>query len=193
MYGRRIMIADGDSSNRKFTKDLLSQAGYIVVAEAPDSQTAMAQVFNIQPDIILLHTKLPGQGSPEVSRVIEHHRIAPVILIADYEDYGFLAEAVEHWVFGYLIKPFDPATLVATLEIAIANFRRLVNLEQENKKLKKNLETRKLVERAKGVLAKSKGLSEEEAFRMIQKISMDQCVSIKKVAVKVISKYGAKQ
>lgn len=192
LKGLRIVIADPDASFCKYIRDKLTQAGYIVVDEAYDGRSALQMVYKHQPDVVLVNTFLEGIDGMEICNIMEGQKIAPVVLIADYDDYGILAGALRQWVFGYLVKPVDIANLIPNLEIAVANFKRVVNLEEENKKLKQNLEVRKLVERAKGILVESMGFTEQEAFKYIQKTSMDNCIPIKKVAMRIISKHNQK-
>ncbi|ADG81529.1 ANTAR domain-containing response regulator [Thermincola potens] len=190
MHELRIMIADPDVDFCKYLREKLVQAGYIVVAEASEARSALHMIFSSQPDVALINARFHGQDGLDISYFLEEHRIAPVILMADYDDYEILSYVLGHWVFGYLVKPIDFATLIPNMEIAVANYRRLLNLEAENKKLKENLENRKLIEKAKGILADMLGFTEEEALKFLQKISMDKCMPMKKVALKIIAKYG---
>lgn len=188
MYGLRIVLADADPVYRKNLKDKLVNAGYLVVGEAGDGRSALNQAFNTQPDLIIMDYALPGYDGLEIARTIEEHRLAPVMLLTAYDRREFVAEALQNSVFAYLTKPVDDFQLFATIEITVANFRRILRLEQENRKLKEALETRKLVDRAKGLLAKVHGMSEQESYKFLQKMSMDKCLPMKHVVKQVIKK-----
>jgi len=192
MYGLRIALADDDHFYRKNLKDKLVKAGYLVVGETGDGRSALQMAFNMQPDLMILDLALPGQDTLEVVKIIEEHRLAPVLLLASYDRLDFLEEALRDWIFAYLTKPVDDIQLFATIEITVANFRRLIKLEQENKKLQEALETRKLIDRAKGLLAEAHGMSEQEAYKYMQKLSMDNCIPMKRVVRQVIKKLETK-
>lgn len=188
MYGLRIVLADADPVFRKTIKDKLVKAGYLVVGEAGDGRAAVRLAFNTQPDLVILDLALPGQDSLESAKVIEEHRLAPVLLLASYDRLDFLEDALREWIFAYLTKPVDALQLFATIEITVATFRRIIKLEQENKKLKEALETRKLVDKAKGLLAEVHGMTEQESYKFLQKVCMDKCLPMKHVVRQVIKK-----
>ncbi len=187
MFGRRVLLADPDVDYRKRLKDLLAQHGYLVVAETEDSQSTLQAAFQTEPDVIIMEAKLPGSKGLEVARVIEEHHLAPVVLITSLNNREIIEEAKFSAVLGYLIKPVDEASLSPTLEMAIGIFKRLVRVGKENKRLKKELEERKLAEQAKRLLMEKKGLCEQEAHRYLQKLSMDRCSSLPKICQQVIT------
>lgn len=190
MYGSRIVIADPDESYRKKLKDMLARAGYTVVGEAGDAPAALEVVSRTEPDLIVMDAGLPGSRGLHAARVIEEHRMAPVLLLSSSGDRELVEEAKYSCVYGCLVKPVREPALFAAVEIALANFKRLVKLEQEVKKLRKRLEIKKLVEKAKVVLMERKGCSESEAHRYLQKLSMDKSISLEKVARKIINFYS---
>lgn len=190
MFGLRIVLADADPVFRKTLKDKLVNAGYLVVGEAGDGRSALQMAFNLQPDLLIMDLALPGQDALEVAKIIEEHRLAPVLLLASYDRLDFLEGALRDLIFAYLTKSVDDIQLFATIEITVATFRRIIKMEQENKKLKEALETRKLVDRAKGLLAEAHGMSEEESYKFLQKLSMDKCLPMKHVVKQVIKKLG---
>ncbi|ACV64471.1 response regulator receiver and ANTAR domain protein [Desulfofarcimen acetoxidans DSM 771] len=187
MYGTRIVIADADRVFLKKLKDSLTHVGYMVVGEVYDAKSALQVIFKTEPDLIIMDSNIPGCEGLEIARVIEEHRVAPVLLLTAYSQRELIEEAKHSWVFGYLLKPINQENLFPAIEIAIASFKRLLRLENENKELKKLLEEGKLIEKAKGLLISQKGLSEKEAHKFIQKISMDKGIAIPKVAKKIIS------
>lgn len=192
MFGARIVIADSDHGFRKKLKEILIHAGYLVVGEAGDGRGALKAVYQTEPDLIIMDAMLPGAEGLDIIRIIEDHRIAPVILLTASQDLQILEEAKAAWIFAFLIKPPGEASLLSAIEIAIANFRKIIKLEEENKKLKQALEVRKLVEKAKGILMEAKGLSEQEAYKHLQKLSMDHCVPIFRVARQIIKHFSKK-
>ena len=192
MFGTRIVIADADAGYRKKLKETLVHAGYLVTAEVGDGRSALKAIFQTEPDVVIMGTKLPGAQGLEIARIIEEHRAAPVILLTASHEQQLLEDAKSSWIFAYLVKPVSEAQLFSAIEIALANFRRFIKLEEENKRLKKTLDERKLIERAKGLVMEEKGLTEKDAYKYLQKISMDNCVPIASVARQVINHFNKK-
>lgn len=192
MFGTRIVIADADAGYRKKLKETLVHAGYLVTAEVGDGRSALKAIFQTEPDVVIMGTKLPGAQGLEIARIIEEHRAAPVILLTASHEQQLLEDAKSSWIFAYLVKPVSEAQLFSAVEIALANFRRFIKLEEENKRLKKTLDERKLIERAKGLVMEEKGLTEKDAYKYLQKISMDNCVPIASVARQVINHFNKK-
>ncbi len=190
MFGTRIVIADADTGYRKTLKDTLLQAGYLVTGEIGDARSALRVIFQTEPDLVIMDSKLPGSEGLGIVRLIEEHRAAPLILLAESHDQNILEEAKGFWIFGYLVKPVADVQLFPAIEIAIANFRKFIDLEEENKRLKKALEDRKLVEKAKGMVMELRGLSEKEAYKYLRKLSMDSCVPIVRVARQIINDFN---
>lgn len=187
MFGRRVLLADPDRDFRKMLKDMLQQHDYLVVAETEDGKSTLQSAFQTQPDLVIMEGKLPGSKGLEVARIIEEQHLAPVVLVTSSSHRELIEEAKFSAVIGYIIKPVDEANLILTLEMALATFKRLVKLETENRKLKKKLEEKNLIDQAKRLLIEKKGLSEQAAYRYMQKVSMDRCSSLSKVAQLVIS------
>ncbi len=186
MYGFRIVLADTDPIFRKHLKEKLLKAGYMVIGEASDGRKALQLVFNTQPDLVIITAYLPGRDGLEVAKIIEEHRLAPVILVTELNRQDEIKEALEHWMFSYILQPVDEINLLPAVEVSIAMFRKFRQLEEENRKLKQVLETRKIVEKAKGLLVELKGMTEQQAFSYIQKLSMDKCLSVQIVAKELI-------
>ncbi|MEG6523294.1 ANTAR domain-containing response regulator [Desulfotomaculum sp. 1211_IL3151] len=187
MFGRRVLLADPDPDFRKSLKNTLQQHGYLVVAETEDGQGTLQAAFQHQPDIVLMEGEIPGSRGLEIARTIVEHHLAPVVLITSQTHRELLEEAKVSSILGFLIKPIEILSLIPTLEMALATFKRLVRMEEENKKLKKKLEEQRLVEQAKGLLIEKKGFNEQKAHRYMQKLSMDRCCSLAKVAQLIIA------
>ena len=186
MYGLRVVLADTDPLFRRHLKEKLLKAGYMVVGEASDGRNALQMIFNIQPDLVIMNAQLPGRDGLEVAKIIEEHRLAPVILITELNLQDELKEALEHWMISYILKPVDEINLFPAVEVCVAMFRRFCRLDEENRKLKQTLETRKVLDRAKGLLIEFKGMTEQQAFKHIQKLSMDKCLPIQNIAYQII-------
>jgi len=182
----RIFIAVADRTLRKKLKNVLAKEGYLITGEAEDGSTALRMVRTLAVDLILLDADLPGMNGLEIARISEEDRIAPVVLISNNWQKNLAEMARDSWIFAFLLKPVDEAVVAPTIETALINYQKLLDLENEIVKLKDALEARKLVERAKGILMKTMNLSEAEAFRRIQRQSMDKCVPMKEIAKAII-------
>ena len=189
MNGRRIIIAESDERVRKQLKEMLTREGYLVLGEATDGVTALQLTRTIHPDIIILELALPGMNGVEVAKIVEENRIAPVVLLCEYRHKEIINRLSQNWLFGYVMKPFQDLNLFLALDIAITQFAKFAKLEDEISKLKKDLESRKIIERAKGLLIKHKNLTEDEAYKFIQKQSMNKRVSKDAIAEALILAY----
>lgn len=192
MFGTRIVIADADAGYRKKIKEILVQAGYMITGEVGDSRSALKVISRTEPDLVIMDPKLPGAHGMDIIKIIEEHRAAPVILLTDLHEQGLPEGVKDFSVFGCFPKSLSDVQLLNAVEIAIYNFNRYMKLMEENKRLKKALEERKLVEKAKGLLMEARGITEGEAYKHLQKVSMDNCVSIAVVASRVIAQLRKK-
>lgn len=186
MFGLRVVLADADPVSRKNIKEKLHSAGFSIVGEMADGRNVLQTVSNIQPDLVIISTQLPDKDGLELAKAIDEHRMIPVILISEISGQDRLNEALRYWTFSYVLKPVDDTNLFPAIEVCLAAYRKICRLEQENHKLKKALESRKVLEKAKGLLIQFKGMTEQQAFRHMQKTSMDKCIPIQKVARQII-------
>lgn len=193
MYGLRIIMADPDPLFRKDIKEKLLKAGYMVVGEAVDGRSALQLIFNIQPDLVILNSHLPGRNGLEVAKIVEEHRMAAVIVITEPNLQDEMKEALEHWMISYILRPVDEINLFPAVEVSVSVFKKLYRLEEENRKLKQTLENRKIIDRAKGLLIEFKGMTEPQAFKHIQKLSMDKCLPIQNIARQIITAFERKR
>lgn len=189
MFGTRIVIADGDNIFRKTLKEVFRHADYMVVGEAFEARGALQVIFQQEPNVVVLDPHLPGTENMNVTEIIDEHRVAPVIMAVSHSlgeigDYAWMPG-----VYGVLLKPVQDVTVQPVIEIALANFDRAMRLAGEVTQLRKELETRKLVEQAKGLLMEKKALTEKEAFKYIQKLSMDKSLPMVKIANNIIAFY----
>ena len=187
MKSLRIVIADDEPITRMDVREMLQEAGHVVVAEAGDGETAIALVRSHHPDLVLLDVKMPVLDGLAAARVIHRERLAPVLLLTAYSQVEIIEQAKESGVLGYLVKPIRESDLLPMVEVVSAKHREFTDLEREVHELKDALETRKVVDRAKGILMETQGLSEAAAYRRIQQLSMEGRSSMRKVAEGIIA------
>ena len=186
MSQSRVVIADDESLIRMDLRDMLTSLGYLVVGEASDGDSAVNLARELRPDLVIMDIKMPGTDGVTAAEVLTREKIAPVLLLTAYSQQELVDGAKEAGVVGYVVKPFREAELYPAIEIALARFREFRQMESEVGTLREALETRKVVERAKGVLMQTQGLSEAEAFRKIQRLSMNTRKSMKEIAEAVL-------
>lgn len=178
----RLVIADDESLIRMNLKETLVGLGYLVVGEAPDGVSAINLARELRPDLVVMDIKMPKLDGIQAAEVLTQERIAPVLLLTAYSDRQLVDRAKEAGVVAYLVKPFREADLLPALEVAMARFAELRAMDKQIGDLKESIETRKVVERAKGLLMEQQGLSEAEAFRKIQQLSMNTRKPMKEIA-----------
>lgn len=183
----RVVIADDEAVIRMGLRTMLEERGYRVVGEAGDGARLLDLVAKLRPDLVFLDIKMPGlDGLAAAERLAEKDRV-PVIVLTAYGDRSLVERAQRAGVMGYLMKPLREADLAPAIELALARFRDLEALTEEVTDLRDTLETRKLVERAKGTLMQRLGLSEEEAYRRIQSASRASRRSMQQIAREVLA------
>lgn len=186
MSEQRVVIADADPNCRRSLKALLQQAGYLVVGEADDGLSALKLIRNRQPDLIIMEDRLAIMDGEEVADIVQEEALAPIILMTGSDRIKFLDRHKVTRDFAYVIKPVSGSNLFPVIDLVMRNYLRIRTLEDEIVKLKETLETRKLVEKAKGILMDGMGITEAEAFKRIQKQSMNKRMSMKSVARAII-------
>jgi len=186
MAKRRVIIADDESLIRLDIKEMLTSLGYLVVGEAGDGVSAVNLARELRPDLVIMDIKMPGMDGIAAAKVLTEEKIAPVLLLTAFSQQDLVERAKEAGVVGYIVKPFREAELVPAIEIALTRFQEFQALEKETADLKETLETRKLVDRAKGLLMDTQGLTEAEAFRKIQKMSMNTRKPMKEIAEAIL-------
>jgi len=182
----RVIIADDESIIRMDLREMLTNLGYLVVGEAGDGRSAVNQARELRPDVVMMDVKMPDMDGIEAARILTQERIAPVVLLTAFSQRDLVERAKEAGVVGYLVKPFRESDLGPAIEVALARFAEFRALEKEVANLQETLETRKLVDRAKGILMDTQNLSEAEAFRKIQKMSMNTRKPMKEIAEAII-------
>jgi len=187
----RIVIADDESIICMDLREMLGNLGYLVVGEAGDGRSAVNLARELKPDVVLMDIKMPDMDGIEAARILTSERIAPVVLLTAFSQKDLVERAKDAGVVGYLVKPIQEADLAPAIEIALSRFREFRELEREVDDLQDQLETRKLVDRAKGILMDAQGLSEAAAFRRIQKMSMNTRKAMKEIAQAIILTHEA--
>jgi AmiR/NasT family two-component response regulator len=184
----RVIIADDESIIRMDLREMLTNLGYLVVGEINDARSAVHAARELRPDVVIMDIKFEGEDYDgiDAARVLTEEKIAPVLLLTAYSQRELVVRAREAGVVGYLVKPFREADLVPAIEVALARFQEFQTMEKQVGDLQEALETRKFVDRAKGILQDSQGLTEAEAFRKIQKMSMNTRKPMKDVAEAII-------
>lgn len=182
----RVVIAEDEALIRLDLAEMLSEEGYEVVAEAADGEQAVRLAEQHRPDVVLMDVKMPRLDGIEAAAQIAEARIAPVVLLTAFSQRALVERARDAGVMAYLVKPFTRSDLAPAIEMARSRFVERIALEQEVGELAEQLATRKLVDRAKGILQADFGLSEADAFRWIQKAAMDQRTSMRAVAELVV-------
>lgn len=181
----RIVVAEDEALIRMDLVEMLTEAGYEVVGQASNGQEAIALVQELKPDLAILDVKMPVRDGISAAEEIIH--IAPVLMLTAFSQKELVERARDAGVMAYVVKPFSITDLVPALEIAISRHKQMISLETEIANLHDRLETRKLIDRAKGILMSALNLSEPQAFSWIQRAAMDRRMSMKEVALAVIS------
>lgn len=191
----RVIIADDESIIRMDLREMMTNLGYLVVGEVGDGRSAVNLARELKPDIVVMDIKFEGEeyDGIDAARTLTQERVAPVLLLTAYSQRDLVLRAREAGVVGYLVKPFREADLVPAIEVALARFQEFQAMEKQVGDLQQTLETRKFVDRAKGILMDTQGLSEADAFRKIQKLSMNTRKPMKDVAEAIILAHQTQQ
>ncbi len=182
---RRVVVAEDESLIRMDIVETLRDQGFDVVGEAGDGNAAIQLATELKPDLMVMDIKMPDLDGLSAAEKISELKI-PVVLLTAFSQQELVARAAEVGAMAFLVKPFTPNDLIPAIEIALSRHAQLLALESEVLDLSERLETRKLVERAKGVLSEKMKLTEPEAFRWIQKASMDRRLSMAEVSRTVL-------
>ena len=183
----RVVVAEDEALIRLDLVEMLGEEGYEVVGEAGDGERAVELAEETRPDLVVLDVKMPRLDGIAAAERIARQGIAPVVILTAFSQRDLVERARDAGAMAYLVKPFTQADLVPAIEMAMSRFAELRHLESEVVDLTERLETRRAVDRAKGVLQGSLGLSEPEAFRWIQKTAMDLRLSMRQVAEGVVA------
>ena len=186
----RVLIAEDEALIRLDLKEMLEEEGYTVVAEAGDGQQAVDQAMELRPDLVILDIQMPVLDGLSAAEQIASARIAPVIVLTAFSQRELVERARDAGAMAYLVKPFSKNDLVPAIEVARGRFAEMTALDGEVRTLEERLETRKVVEQAKGKLMADQGMTEAEAFRWIQRTAMTERTSMKALAETILADEG---
>lgn len=192
MHSLRILVADDEPIIRMDLKEMLHEAGQQVVGEASNGLQALELARRLKPDLVIMDIKMPKMDGLKSAKLISGEKIAPVILLSALSQEEYVKQACQNGVIGYIVKPVEPKNFIISLQVAYTNHCEVNQLRVKVAQLNEDLKTRKLLEVAKGLIVEREGLSEEEAMRKLQKLSMAKGIPIKLIAQKVISAYAGK-
>ena len=187
---RRVVVAEDESLIRLDIVEILRDNGFEVVGEAGDGETAVALATELRPDLVIMDVKMPQLDGISAAERLSKNHIAPVVLLTAFSQKELVERATEAGALAYVVKPFTPNDLLPAIEIALARYQQIIALEAEVSDMVQRFETRKRVDRAKGLLMTKMGLTEPESFRWIQKTSMDRRLTMREVADAVIEQVG---
>jgi AmiR/NasT family two-component response regulator len=184
---RRVLVAEDEALIRLDLAEMLGEAGYDVVGQASNGQQAVEMAEQLHPDLVIMDVKMPVLDGISAAERIGKARLCPVVMLTAFSQTELVERARDAGVMAYIVKPFTSADITPAIDIALSRWGELKALEQEVADLGERLETRKAVERAKGVLMKKLTITEAEAFRWIQKTAMDRRLGMREVAEAVIA------
>jgi response regulator NasT len=183
---RRVVIAEDEALIRLDLAEMLRDEGYQVVGEASDGQEAVDLAESLRPDLVIMDVKMPRRDGIDAAAEIAAKRIAPIVILTAFSQRDLVEKARDAGAMAYLVKPFSISDLIPAIEVALSRFAEITELEREVADLGERLETRKLVERAKGLLQARHAMTEPEAFSWMQRAAMDRRTSMKRVAEVVL-------
>ena len=183
---RRVLIAEDEALIRMDLSEMLREEGYDVVGEAGDGQEAVDLAESLKPDLVIMDVKMPRRDGIDAATEIAAKRIAPIVILTAFSQRDLVEKARDAGAMAYLVKPFSASDLIPAIELAMSRFAEITSLEGEVADLSERLETRKLVERAKGLLQARHGMTEPEAFSWMQRAAMDRRTTMKRVAEVVL-------
>ena len=186
MSAARVLIAEDEALIRLDLRESLIELGYEVVGEAADGAEALRLVQELRPDVAILDVMMPGTDGLTAAREIMSDRLAAVVILTAYSQRELVEQARDAGAMAYLVKPYQREELVPAIELAVARFRELDVLAKEAESLSDRLETRKIIDRAKGRLQDEQGMTEQASFRFLQQTAMSRRTSMKKIAQAVI-------
>ena len=191
MTSKRILIAEDETLIRMDLAEMLRENGYDVIGEATNGEEAITLANELKPDLVILDVKMPKLDGITAAETIV--KISPVLMLTAFSQKDLVERALDAGVMAYVVKPFTIDDLIPAIEIATSRHTQMIALQNEVADLTERLETRKLVDRAKGILMQAMKLSEPDAFKWIQRTAMDKRVSMKQVAEAVIDPSSAQK
>lgn len=181
----RVLIAEDEALIRMDLREMLTEDGHDVVGEARNGAEAIELARALIPDVVFMDINMPGVTGIEAATVLGDERIAPVVMVTAFSQLGYAEQAAAAGAMAYVVKPFSRADIIPAMAVAVARFAESSALAEEVSDLTERLETRKVVERAKGVLM-SRGLTEPDAFKRLQRVAMDKRKTLREIAEAVV-------
>ena len=182
----RVLIAEDEAIIRLDLKEMLEEEGLTVVGEAADGEAALRLAAETSPDLVIMDIKMPGMDGLTAAERLAETSDAAVLILTAFSQRDLVQRAADAGAMGYLVKPFQKSDLMPAIDVALARHAQVLALKKESTDLSDQLETRKLVDRAKGHLIDSQNMTEAAAFRLIQKRAMDERRSMREVAAAIL-------
>lgn len=188
---KRIMVVEDESIVRMDIAFMLEDAGYEVAAQAGDGEKAIERAFKLEPDLIIMDIKMPKLNGLKASEIISKKLNIPILVLTAYSQREYIDKAKRANIVGYLVKPITEANLIPAVEMALKQAETANAYRKQVEKMNQQLNERKIVEKAKGIIMEKFNLPEDAAYRKMRKISMNQQVNLENVAKRIILKYNA--
>jgi AmiR/NasT family two-component response regulator len=183
---RRVVVVEDEALIRMDIVEVLRENGFDVVGEAADGEAAIELTRELRPDLVVMDITMPKMDGLTAAEAIDKERLAPVVMLTAFAQPEFVARAIEAGAIAYVVKPFTPERLLPQIEVALSRHQQMLTVEADASDSRERLEMRKTLDRAKGLLQEKMKLSEPEAFRWIQKASMDRRLTMTEVSLAVI-------
>lgn len=183
---RRVVVVEDEALIRMDIVEVLRENGFDVVGEAADGEAAIQLTRELRPDLVVMDITMPKMDGLTAAEAIDKERLAPVVMLTAFAQPEFVARAIEAGAIAYVVKPFTPERLLPQIEVALSRHQQMLTVEADATDARERLEMRKTLDRAKGLLQEKMKLSEPEAFRWIQKASMDRRLTMTEVSLAVI-------
>lgn len=184
-------IVGGNEINYPYSiEEFITLEGHLIVAKHNNEMLLLQSIINIRPDVVIINTNLEAKNLLELCKNISEQKIAPIILVGNQLEAHKFSSYIKTDVFSFLIVPINRDNFISALEFSLGKFQQMISLEKKVSEYEKQIEHRILIEKAKGLIMKKKNMTEEEAYSMMRKISMDQCISMQRVAKAIIKKLG---
>ncbi len=181
----RVLIAEDEALIRMDLKEMLEEEGHEVVGEARDGAEAIELARELRPDVVFMDINMPGVDGIEAARTVGEEHLAPVVMVTAFSQAGYVEQASQAGAMAYVVKPFSRADVLPAMQVAVSRYAETSALASEVADLTERLETRKVLDRAKGILM-GRGMSEPEAFKRLQKLAMDKRKPLREIAEAVI-------
>ena len=182
----RVVVVEDETIIRLDLKERLESAGHHVIGEAGDGASALHMARELRPDLVVMDVKMPGLDGIDAARILTEEHVAPVVIVTAYGEHELIQRAGEAGVIAYVLKPLRDRDLESAITVALSRFSEFEEMNRKVSDLTEQLETRKSVERAKGILMNKLSLSEADAFKRLQKLSMDRRISMREIADAII-------